>query len=414
MPNMIGLKCISCEREFSPEIIDYTCPNCGPLLGTLEVVYDFPAVKKILTREKLAQNRNMSQWRYLPILPINDPDKIQPLSVGWTPMYRSPSLENSLNLQRIWIKDDTRNPSGSLKDRASAIAVTRALEKGHKTVTAASSGNAAASLAAFGTLADLDTFIFVGNNTPKGKIAQLLLYGATVFKVNDSYDAAFDLCCQAAEKWGWYNRSTAINPYLGEGKKTAALEVCEQLDWQVPDYLFVSVGDACIFQGMWKGFKDFYEIGLIDRLPKMIAVQGEHSAPLVHAWETGAAQCEPLDAKTIADSICVGIPRDQIKALKAVRESGGRFISVTDGEMLSAISILARKAGILAEPGGAAPLAGLQKMASEGLCTDQDTAVVMVTGHGLKDIEGVLKAVDQKEILVENRLDEIASVINSG
>mgnify|MGYP005726942485 CR=1 FL=1 len=246
---------------------------------------------------------------------------------------------------------------------------------------------------------------------PRAKVAQLLLYGATVLKVKGSYDDAFDLCYQAAEKWGWYNRSTAINPYLGEGKKTAGLDICEQLTWQVPDYVFVAVGDACIFQGIWKGFKDFYQIGLIDRLPKMIGVQGENSAPLVHAWESGASQCQPQTAETIADSICVGIPRDQIKALKAVRESGGRFVAVSDGEILDAISTLAKKVGVLAEPAGAAGMAGLKKMVEKGICGSQDSAVVVVTGHGLKDIDGVLKSVDREAVLIENSLDHVRQLL---
>jgi threonine synthase len=407
MSNVTGLKCVSCGREFSTREIDYTCPACGPLRGTLQVVYDYRNVRKILTKTCLANHKNFSHWRYLPILPINQPEKILPLAVGWTPIYRSAALENDWGLRQIRIKDDTRNPSASLKDRASSVGVVKALEKGVETVTAASSGNAAASWAAFTALAGLRTIIFVPQSAPRAKIAQLLLYGATVLKVNGSYDDAFDLCCQAAEKWGWYNRSTAINPYLGEGKKTAALEICEQLDWEVPDYVFVSVGDGCIFQGMWKGFKDFYEIGLIDRLPKMIGVQAAGSAPLVKAWENGAAHCQPIVAQTIADSISVGIPRDQIKALQAARESGGRFVAVSDREILEAITILARKTGVFAEPAGAAALAGLKKLAEQGFCGSRDSAVVIVTGHGLKDIDGTLKAVSQMPLSVETNLEDV-------
>jgi len=412
MPNFKLLKCTSCEKEYQPSEIDYTCPDCGPLLGTLEVLYDYDAIKRELTRDYLLSNKNFTHWRYLPLLPINKPDFIQPLSVGWTPIYLNSVIAQELGLKSIWIKDDGRNPTGSLKDRASSVGVVKALEKGARVVTAASTGNAASSWSAFTALAKLRTVIFVPRNAPRAKIAQLLVYGATVLQVNGNYDEAFDLCSQAAEKWEWYNRSTAINPYLGEGKKTAALEICEQLNWHVPDFIFVSVGDGCIFQGMWKGFTEFYQLGLINKLPQMIGVQAEGSAPLVKAWQKGAPRAEPLQPDTVADSISVGIPRDQVKALKAVGESDGEFIAVSDQEILGAISNLAKKAGVLAEPAGAAAMAGLYKFAQQGKINSQYTAVVMVTGNGLKDIDGVMKAVDRQPVEVENELEDVAEKLN--
>jgi threonine synthase len=405
--HLLALKCASCGQEYQPREIDYTCPRCGPLLGTLEALYDYPAIRKHLTRESLKQNREVSHWRYMPLLPIFMPEFIQPLAVGWTPLYHATKLEQEWGLNRLWIKDDTRNPTASYKDRASAVAVVKALEKGVKTVTAASTGNAASSWSAFTRVANLKTIIFVPRNAPRAKVAQLLLYDATVLQVDGSYDDAFDLCCQAAEKWGWYNRSTAINPYLGEGKKTGALEICEQLNWQVPDYVFVPVGDGCIFQGVWKGFKEFFEIGLIESLPKMIGVQAEGASPLVKAWLAGDKQAKPLQAQTVADSISVGIPRDQVKALRAVRESGGQFVAVSDDEILSAISILARKVGVLAEPAGATGLAGLKKLVELGVCGEKDRVAVLVTGHGLKDIEGAMKAVSQTPLAVEASLEDV-------
>jgi threonine synthase len=407
MYTVLGLKCVSCAREFLPETIDYTCPDCGPLLGTLEVIYDYPAIEKILTRKSLAQTREFTHWRYLPLLPIENQRGIQPLSVGWTPIYRSPRLENDWGSKAIWIKDDGRNPTASLKDRASSVAIVKALEKGVNTVTAASTGNAASSWSAFTTLANLKTVIFVPSRAPRAKLAQLLLFGATVVQVKGTYDDAFDLCSQAAEKWGWYNRSTAINPYLGEGKKTAALEICEQLNWEVPDFVFVPVGDGCILQGMWKGFRDFYQLNLIDSLPKMVGVQAAGSAPLVRAWRAGAGRAEPMQPDTIADSISVGIPRDQVKALRAVRDSEGQFVAVSDAEILSAISILAEMTGVMAEPAGAAGLAGLIKLVEQGICGSDDRAVVMVTGNGLKDIEGVMRAVTREPAEVENSLEDV-------
>lgn len=401
------LKCVTCQIEYQPAEIDYTCPKCGPLLGTLDVIYDTKSIAKELTRNSLSKNSQSNHWRYLPILPVSNLELIQPLEVGWTPIYRSNKLEKEWGLSAIWIKDDGRNPTASFKDRASSVAVVKALEKGAKTVTAASTGNAASSWSAFTALAGLETFIFVPNNASNAKLTQLLLYGAKVIQVSGTYDEAFDLCCQAAEKWGWYNRSTAINPYLGEGKKTGALEICEQLNWQVPDYVFISVGDGCILQGTWKGFKDFYEIGLIDKLPKIIGVQAEGSAPLFQAWKQGADRCEPMIPQTVADSISVGVPRDQIKALRAVRESEGQFVTVSDDEILSAISLLTRKVGVFAEPAGATSLAGLKKLAESGICGKDDHVVVLVTGNGLKDVEGAMKAVKQHPVIVENSLEDV-------
>ncbi len=408
MANITCLQCTSCARQFSPGEIDYTCPDCGPVRGTLSVQYDYPSLKKLLTRPALAKNREATHWRYLPILPIENPQWIQPLAVGWTPLYSSQRLADAWGIRSLWVKDDGRNPSASYKDRASSVAVVKALEKGVKTITVASTGNAASALAAFTAMTGLQTVIFVPQNAPRPKLTQLLLYGATVVQVKGNYDAAFDLSCTAAEKWGWYNRSTAINPYLGEGKKTGALEICEQLRWEVPDYVFVSAGDGCIFQGVWKGFCDFYEIGLIDKLPKMIGVQAAGAAPLVRAWEAGRDHCEPLVPQTVADSICVGVPRDQIKALRAARESGGRFVAVSDAEILAAIQTLARAVGVMGEPAGATALAGVKKCAEMGILHRNDTAVALITGHGLKDIDGVMKAVSASPLVVENSIEAVA------
>ena len=398
---------MTCGKEYFLTQIEYTCPDCGPILGTLDLIYDYKLLKNKLTREFFKQNSDYSHWRYLPLLPVKNQQLICHLSVGWTPVYRAKKLENQFGLKKVWVKDDGRNPSGSLKDRASSVAVVKALEKNVKTVTAASTGNAASSWAVFTALTDLKTIIFVPKKTPEAKLTQLLLYGADVILVNGNYDEAFDLCCRAAEKWGWYNRSTAINPFLGEGKKTAALEICEQLMWQVPDYVFVPVGDGCIIQGMWKGFKEFYQLKLINKLPKMVGVQAEGSAPLVNAWNAGTKTAEPVKAETVADSISVGIPRDQVKALRAVRESCGIFIHVSDNEILSAISTLAKSVGVFAEPAGAAGMAGLQKCIRNGSVKSGEKAVVMVTGNGLKDLEGVKKSIKTRPIEVENILEDV-------
>jgi len=407
MNNVKFLRCVTCGRETPPGPNDTICPDCGPLLGTLDILYDNESVARQLNRSSLAVNRRYDMWRYLPLLPIESPDSIPSLAVGWSPVYRAERLEAELGLGAVWVKDDGRNPTASLKDRASAVAVARAIETGAQAVTAASTGNAAASFSAFTAIAGLRTIIFVPRSAPPAKLAQLLVYGATVIQVCGTYDQAFDLCCQAAAKWGWYNRSTAVNPYLGEGKKTAAFELCEQLNWDVPEYVFVGVGDGCIFQGLWKGFKEFYTLGLIERLPKLIGVQAAGAAPLVRAWKDGAGQTNPVAVHTLADSIAVGMPRDQVKCLQSVRQSGGRLMAVDDEEILQAIRRLAAATGVMAEPAAAAALAGLIKMASGGLLTRRDRTAVMVTGNGLKDIDSVRKAAEVRPVCVKPSLKDL-------
>ena len=413
MSHLEILSCVSCGRRYRPAENDTTCKDCGPLLGTLEVLYDYDAAARGINRKALAAQSRCDMWRYLPLLPVENPDSIPNLAVGWSPLYRSDRLASELGLDAVWIKDDGRNPTASSKDRASAVAAAKAIEKGATTVTAASTGNAAASWAAFTAIAGLRTVIFVPQHAPEAKLAQLLVYGATVIQVRGTYDQAFDLCCEAAAKWKWYNRSTAVNPFLGEGKKTAAFELCEQLDWKPPDYVFVGVGDGCIFQGLWKGFKEFFSMGLIERPPRVIGVQAEGAAPLVHAWNARSKLAEPIIAETLADSIAVGTPRDQVKCLKAARDSGGGLVAVSDEQILAAIRDLAAATGVMAEPAGAVALAGAVKMASEGKLTGRDSVAIIVTGNGLKDIAGVRSAAAREPIPVEPSLQEVERILTN-
>lgn len=389
---MNKLSCLNCGREFDWSVMHYTCPDCGPVQGTLEVGYDLAAAGRVLNREALANDRRVGQARYAALLPVDNDKFPSPLAVGGTPVYSADSLAKELGLAELLIKDDGRNPSASYKDRASAVGLAKALEYGAGAVAAASSGNAAASWSAFAAAAGLPCYIFVPQTIPQPKLAQLSLFGAKVIKVLGSYDQAFDLADRAATELGWYNRSTAINPYLGEGKKTGAFELSEQTDFDPPDYLAVGAGDGCIIQGLAKGFREFRELGLINKSPKLIGVQAEGAAPLVRAFEAKAELCDQLEAETLADSISVGFPRDQFKALRAVRDCGGRFVSVPDEAILRAMSDLAQSVGVAAEPAGAVGLAGLRKLAREGLFRPGDRAAVLVTGSGLKDVASAVRA----------------------
>ncbi|MBN2494803.1 MAG: threonine synthase [Deltaproteobacteria bacterium] len=391
------LSCDTCGRRFEPGEVEMTCPDCGPGLGTLTVHYPYEAIARELTRETLASRGEPSHWRYLEILPVSErPGALHP-RVGWTPLYELPALARSVGCARLFVKDDGLNPSASFKDRASSVGVARALQAGQAVISAASTGNAASSVSLFAACAGLRCVIFVPQGAPEAKLAQLLMFGAEVLAVRGSYDQAFDLCLEACGRQGWYCRNTAVNPYLGEGKKTAALEICEQLDFDPPDAVVVSVGDGCIIGGLWKGFCDFQRLGLIERLPRVYGVQAAGAAPLVAAFERGARAVEQtVEARTLADSICVGRPRDHIKALRAVRESGGAMLAVEDEEILEAMRRLAREAGVFAEPAGATGFAGLCRMSREGLVGRDERAVVLVTGNGLKDVQTAIRAVERK------------------
>lgn len=398
MSHVLGLRCILCGAEYSPNEVSYICPKHGHE-GILDVVYDYPAIRRRLTRKTVARRREPSIWRYLELLPVERPELIPPLQVGWTPLYHARRLAERLGMASLWVKDDGRNPTASFKDRASAVGVVKARELGKAIITAASTGNAASSLAGLAASIGLSTVIFVPERAPEAKVAQLLVFGATVFMVRGTYDQAFDLCLHASDRYGWYSRNTAYNPYLSEGKKTAALEICEQLHWEAPDRIYVSVGDGCIIGGLWKGLRDLQALGLIDRLPRLMGVQAEGSAVLTRAWQKGTEEIEPAEAHTIADSISVGIPRDRIKALRAVRDTQGAYITVHDEEILEAMRLLAREAGVFAEPAGATPLAGLRRSLREGAIDPGERVVVLVTGNGLKDVQSAIRAAGQPHLI---------------
>jgi threonine synthase len=344
-------------------------------------------------------------WRYLDFLPIEEGSRLGPLRAGWSPLYRADALGHVLGLDNLYIKDDGLNPTSSLKDRASAIAVAWALRAGKDTVACSSTGNAASSLAGAAASVGLKSVIFVPERAPQGKLTQLLVFGATVVSVKGDYGATFRLSAQAIEKYGWYNRNAAVNPYLSEGKKTVSMEIAEQLGLAIrgaeapgftaPDFAAVSVGDGCTIAGVWKGFKDLYAVGLIDKLPRLISVQAEGCCPINRAIERNAP-IEPMEENTLADSIAVGVPRNGGKALAAIRESNGITVNVSDGEILGAMRLLGKHAGVFGEPAGVTGTAGLAKAAARGLVPHDALVVSIVTGNGLKDVAGAQSALAQK------------------
>lgn len=386
------LRCVICGRTYAPEDVSYTCPACGQA-GTLDVLYDVDALRSAVSREDITRSRESSLWRYKPLMPIAHDAVVPPLAVGWTPLYETPRLSADLGLSQTWVKDDGRNPTGSLKDRASALVVARAMAEGIEVVTTASTGNAAAALAGLSASVGLPAVIFVPASAPEAKIAQLLIYGAKVMLVQGNYDNAFDLAVEASERYGWYNRNTGMNPYTLEGKKTVAYEIAEQLNWQVPDVVAVSVGDGNIISGVHKGFRDLYDLGWIDRVPRMLGVQAEGSAACYQVWKSGAdpATMAPINAQTVADSIAADLPRDRVKAVRAVNETHGAFVSVSDQSILDGIPVLAQLTGVFAEPAAASVYAGVRAAIAEGHVQSDERVVLLVTGNGLKDIKSAMR-----------------------
>jgi threonine synthase len=390
---------------------EYVCPKHGDD-GILDVVYDYPGIARDINPQKLVGDVRRSIWRYLPLLPV-ELEVARGLfedtllgTVGWTPLFPAPRLARDLGLSTLWVKDDSRQPTASFKDRASAIAVVKTRELGYEIVTTASTGNAAAALSGLCAAVSQPNVIFVPRTAPQAKVAQLLVYGATVLLVDGSYDDAFELCLEAAPEFGWYNRNTAYNPYMSEGKKTVAFEICEQLSQEqgtlaAPDVVVVPVGDGCIIGGVHKGFKDLVVLDWIDRMPRIIGVQAVGSSPLVDAWQQGLEgwEMQPVEAHSVADSIVAGLPRDRIKALRAVRETGGVFLRVSDAEIVAAIPALAQGCGVFAEPAAAAAYAGLVKAVERDLVAPDESIVVLATGSGLKDISTAIKSVGEPAVI---------------
>ncbi len=386
MKNVKHAKCVKCGKiyEATPNL---TNCSCG---GILDIVYDYDYIRASLTKETLARRRDNSMWRYRELLPVEESTEAPPLRVGWSPLYEAKNLAAQLGIRRLFVKDDGLNPTASLKDRASSMAVAKAVEAGAKVIACSSTGNAASSLAGNAAAAGLKTYIFVPSRAPKGKVAQLMTFGATVISVQGSYEDTFELSKQAIEKWGWYNRNAAINPYLSEGKKTVGLEIMEQLGWEVPDYIAISVGDGCTIAGLWKGLKDLYAIGFIDKLPRLISAQAEGCCPLNRAIETGE-DWRPMEENTLADSIAVGVPRNADKALMAIRESNGLVVNVSDDEIMAAQK-LGRTGGGFGEPAGVTGAAGLKKLCEQGKIPADAAVVSVVTGNGLKDVANAIAA----------------------
>lgn len=395
----VRFKCTVCDAVIDIEsapVPFYVCKDCGPV-GTLDMVFQHD---KAAPRKFNASS--LSMWTQRDLLPLGRDDKILPglRTIGGTPLIGYDALAHlatTLDIGGLCIKNDGLNPTSSLKDRASAMVVQHAVTALNRHIVAtASTGNAAAALAGCCAMVpEAEAIIFVPKTAPQGKIAQMLVFGATVIMVDGDYDTAFDLCWEACEKFDWYNRSTGINPYTSQGKKTVMHEVAAQLNWQMPDVIFVSVGDGSIISGVHIGCKELHALGWIDKMPRIIGVQAAGSDTLVDAWERSLSPSETQarPAITIADSISSRLPRDRAKALRAVRETDGVYMRVTDEQILAAIPELAQQSGVFAEPAAAAVYPALKDARQQGIIGREDTVMLLITGNGLKDTRSAMQSV---------------------
>ena len=391
-------KCSSCQKEFESEEIEsnfvYLCPSCGkaeknkPLEGVLTVEYDYSELKKKLSRENFLKLPEGKFWLYPELWPVN----FQNFNDNQLIKLALPSdqiLKYNSGEKEFWIFDDTRNPTLSYKDRASSLVALKAIELGINEIAAASTGNAGSSLAGICARLGLKANIFVPRNIPEAKRIQIESYGAKLNIVNGDYDKAFDVCLEESKKNNWYNRNTAYNPLTIEGKKSAAYDIFISSRGNIPDVIFVPVGDGVIISGIYKGFKELLELNWIDKLPKLIAVQSTGSDALVRYLDTG--KFEYKSANTIADSIAAGAPRNLYMAADAVKESNGFAIAITDEEILSAQKEFIKQTGILCEPSSASVYAAYKKLMFTDKLNPADTILLLITGNGLKDVEALKK-----------------------
>ncbi len=388
MTNKFIYQCTDCGQQFDTEETLYLCPDCSkknddknPPKGVFKLIYDYENIAKTNSFS------NLKEKQFLELLPINKTESLPKLKVGNTPMYEFSELNNSELPFQLFLKDESSNPTFSFKDRASAVVSAYAKEKGYELIVAASTGNAGSSLAGLCASQKQKAVIMVPEAAPLAKLTQIIMYGATIVPVAGTYDDAFDLSIKATEKFGWYNRNTAFNPLTIEGKKTVSYEIFDQLNEQIPDKIFVSVGDGVIISGVFKGFEDLLKLGYIQKMPTIIGVQAEGSDNLTRNIKNADFEIHP--SNTIADSISVDIPRNFNMAKQFIEKYEGEYLTVSDKAIIEASGILSRNTGIFGEPAATTAYAGMLQYHKDNKIQNNEKVVVILTGNGLKDLNAV-------------------------
>jgi len=385
------LTCSGCGKTFAPSPELYLCPDCSrnndtvnPPKGVLKALYNY----EILSKHK----EEVITGNFWDLIPLLKKESLPKLRVGETPLYRFDRIDGETLTFELYLKDDSQNPTFSFKDRASAVVSAYAKENGISTIVAASTGNAGSSLAGICASQEQKAIIMVPKSAPHAKLTQIVMYGATIVPVNGTYDMAFDLSIEATKEFGWYNRNTAFNPLTIEGKKTVSFELFKQLSRAIPDYIFVPVGDGVIISGVYKGCEDLLKIGLIDRMPTVVAVQAAGSSNLIE--NIGKPDFTIKPSNTLADSISVDIPRNFFMAQDYLLQYKGEWLSVTDDDIVNASKILARNTGIFAEPAASTAFAGMLCYQKNQKLLTKQRVVVLLTGSGLKDLKAVSSVIN--------------------
>ncbi|MCP8308222.1 MAG: threonine synthase [archaeon] len=393
---MFKLACIGCKSEYSLDEIIYYCKKCNDLL---EVQMDLEEIKNKIDKRDLV-SKPLSVWKYIDLIPIFDKNKIVTIKEGGTKLHKCENLAEEFGVKKLYVKNEGENPTGSFKDRGMTVGVTKAREFNVKEVACASTGNTAASLSAYASKAGLKCIILIPHGAIAiGKLAQSIVYGAKVIAIKGNFDEALSMVIEASKSLGLYLLNS-INPFRIEGQKTAAFEVCEQLNFHAPDRLIIPVGNAANISAYWKGFKEFYQLDFIKNLPKMIGIQASGASPIVQAIKEGRDRIKPVkNPSTVATAIRIGKPASWKKAIIAIRESKGMAETVTDEEILSAQRLLARKEGLFVEPASASSIAGLKRLIESGSIDRDEEIVCIATGHGLKDPDSAIKFYQEPTVI---------------
>jgi len=384
-----GLRCCECGTEV-PHAPVHVCEQC---FGPLEVMYDYAAIRRALTRDTIAA-RPRNLWRYRELLPLLREPTVGPHS-GFTPLVKADRLAAALGVDELYIKDDSVNhPTFSYKDRVVSVAIAKAIEFDFGTVSCASTGNLANSVSAHAARAGLDCFIFIPDNLEQGKVIGSAIYGPRTVAIRGNYDDVNRLCSEIADKYGWAFVNINLRPYYTEGAKTYGFEIAEQLGWQLPQHVVVPTAGGTILPKVARAFSELTQIGLVSGpLPKIYTAQAAGCAPVVQALHRGTDVIEPVKPETIAKSIAIGNPADGYYVLKAVRESGGWGEAVSDAEIVDGIHLLARTEGIFTEPAGGTTVAVTRKLIELGRIPRCESIVISVTGNGYKTVEAVTASV---------------------
>jgi len=397
--NATIMKCPECGKEYPVDSLAVRCEKCNQ---PIEVLYDYKSLSDTITRKSF-RNRDWTTWRYRELLPIRDETNIVSLHEGGVPLIKSHRLTEIIGIKNLYLKDETRNPTMSFKDIGTTVGITKALEVGASAVGCVTTGNMGASVSAYSAKAGIKCIILVPSQTPVEKITQILVHGALVLAVNLPYPELYKMSFEMNRKFGVY-LVHADSPMRVEGQKTTAFELCEQLNWKIPDVVLIPTSSGGYLSAIWKGFKEFYEIGFINRLPRIVCIQGEGCAPIVKAFKEGKTDTEVWpNPHTIAHAISNQDPSlaSSRRVLKILAKSKGTAEAVSDEEISNAQKLLAIKEGIFAEPASAAPIAGLKKLIEKGLIDKNESATCIITGSGLKDVESALK-ICEKTITVDS------------